>query len=258
MARQVLFQSDLQTRTNLLGLDRAVDYISQMPGQRTVVLVSPGFLNDSEKYTLDTVIDRALRSQVVISSLDPRGLVVLMGADASEKWIAGNPGTDDRLVSERELFAQDVLAETANETGGTFFHNSNDLQAGFGALAGPPVDYILAFAPSDLKDDGKFHNLKVELTEKHKGYSIQARSGYYAPRNEAEAAAEATRQAALDAEAKEQDQIREAMFSTNQYRQLQVGLGGRLSDAQGGMRELTLISHLMLRPFASRRTDRIT
>ena len=55
-----------------------------MPGQRTVVLVSPGFLTESEKYTLDDMVDRAVRSQVIISSLDPRGLVVLMGADASK------------------------------------------------------------------------------------------------------------------------------------------------------------------------------
>lgn len=245
MARNVVFQSELQARTNLQGLQRAVDYIAQMPGQRTVILISPGFLSESEKYTLDGLIDRALRSQVVISSLDPRGLAMLLQeTDASQKWIAGNPGTADRLTSQREMAAQSVLAEVANETGGTFFHNNNDLRAGFSALAGSPEDYILAFAPSDLKDDGKFHNLKVKLTEKHSGYSVQARSGYFAPRNEAEAAAEVKQQAIFDAEAKEQAQLREAMFSRNVSQQLQVGLGGKISDSQGGMRELSLIAHV--------------
>ncbi len=50
-----------------------VDYVAQMPGDRTVILVSPGFLSESEKYPLDEVIDDALRSQVIISSLDPKG-----------------------------------------------------------------------------------------------------------------------------------------------------------------------------------------
>ena len=210
-----------------------------------MILVSPGFLSESEKYPLDEVIDRALRSQVIISSLDPRGLALLLrAADASQKWIPGNPGTADRLDTQRELVAQDVLAEVAQDTGGTFFHNNNDLQGGLGALAGSPVDYVLAFAPNDLKDDGKFHSLKVKLAEKHDGYSVQARRGYFAPRSEAEAAAEAKRQAAFDAEAKEEEQIRDAMFSKNMSQQLHVGLGGKLSDSQNGMRELSLVSHL--------------
>jgi VWFA-related protein len=248
MARNVASQSELQTRTNLQGLERTVDYIAQMPGQRTVVLVSPGFLSESEKYRLDRVIDRALRSQVVLSALDPRGLAMLLReADASQKWIFGKPGTADRLDAQRELAAQSVLAEVANETGGTFFHNSNDLQAGFDALAGSRVDYVLAFAPSDLKDDGKFHSLKVKLADRHEAYSIQARSGYFAPRSATEAAAEAKQQAAFDAEAKEQEQLRDAMFSKDMSQQLQVGLGGKLSDSQGGMRELSLIAHLNAR-----------
>jgi VWFA-related protein len=244
-ARNVVFQSELQARANLQGLKRAVNYIAQMPGERTVILVSPGFLSESEKYPLDEVIDRALRSQVIISSLDPRGLALLLrAADASQKWIPGNPGTADRLDTQRELVAQDVLAEVAQDTGGTFFHNNNDLQGGLGALAGSPVDYVLAFAPNDLKNDGKFHSLKVKLAEKHDGYSVQARRGYFAPRSEAEAAAEATRQAVFEAEAKEQEQIRDAMFSKNMSQQLHVGLGGKLSDSQNGMRELSLVSHL--------------
>jgi VWFA-related protein len=244
-ARNVVFQSELQARANLQGLKRAVDYIAQMPGERTVILVSPGFLSESEKYPLDEVIDRALRSQVIISSLDPRGLALLLrAADASQKWIPGNPGTADRLDTQRELVAQDVLAEVAQDTGGTFFHNNNDLQGGLGALAGSPVDYVLAFAPNDLKNDGKFHSLKVKLAEKHDGYSVQARRGYFAPRSESEATAEATRQAVFEAEAKEQEQIRDAMFSKNISQQLHVGLGGKLSDSQNGMRELSLVSHL--------------
>ena len=43
-----------------------------------MILVSPGFLSQSEQYQLDRIIDRALRSEVVVSSLDPRGLAILM------------------------------------------------------------------------------------------------------------------------------------------------------------------------------------
>ena len=74
-----------------------------------------------------------------------------------------------------------MLAQVAEGTGGEFFHNNNDLKAGFGRLAGSPGSYILAFAPKDLKPDGKFHQLKVTLAEKESAYSIQARRGYFAP-----------------------------------------------------------------------------
>ena len=249
MARNIVFQTRIQARSNLLQLERVVDYIAQMPGQRTVIFVSPGFLAESEQFSLDRVIDHALRAQVVISALDPRGLALLTGElDASRQWISGQPGTAQRLDTQRELVAASVLSEVARGTGGEFFHNNNDLKAGFGALVGSPVYYVLAFAPSDLKPDGRFHPLKVKLVEKQKNVSVQARSGYFAPRNKAEAEAEARQQAAFDGEAQAQDQIREAMFSKADSQQLPVGLGGKLSEGPGGTRELSIFSHLDAKP----------
>ncbi len=249
MARNIVFQAEIQARSNLLQLERVVDYISQMPGQRTVIFVSPGFLSESEQFPLDRVIDHALRSQVVISSLDPRGVALLMRElDASRQWVPGQPGTAQRLDTQRELVAADVLSEVAQDTGGEYFHNNNDLKAGLGALAGSPVYYVLAFAPSDLKPDGRFHALKVKLVEKQKSFSVQARRGYFAPRNKAEAEAEAKQQAAFDTEAQAQEQIREAMFSKADSQQLPVGLGGKLSEGQGGNRELSIFTHLDTKP----------
>ena len=71
-----------------------------------------------------------------------------------------------------------------------------------------------------MKPDGKFHALKVDLVEKQKGLSVQARRGYFAPRNEAEAEAEAKRQAAFDSESQAQEQLREAILSKTDSRQL--------------------------------------
>ncbi len=71
--------------------------------------------------------------------------------------------------------------QIANATGGTFFHNNNDLTAGVERLGAPPAfTYLLAFTPQGLKNDGKFHNIKVELKQS-KGMTLQARKGYYAP-----------------------------------------------------------------------------
>ncbi len=122
---------------------------------------------------------------MVISSLDPKGLAVLMReGDATQKNMPSATGGAIRAMhstdSDREFVAATVLADVAQGTGGVFFNNSNDLKVGFGALSGFSVCYILAFAPKDIKPDGKFHTLKITLAKNQKGFTIQARRGYLA------------------------------------------------------------------------------
>ena len=80
-------------------------------------------------------MDRAIRANVRISSLNARGLyVVVPGGDASTPSSAGGPAVTnvkDRYRRESALAEEDVLAELADATGGRYFHNSNDLKAGF-------------------------------------------------------------------------------------------------------------------------------
>ncbi len=245
-ASKVVGQAEILTRSNLQELEEVVKYTSQMPGQRTVVLGSPGFLLEGEnRFQLERIIDLALRLQVVISSLDPSGLPVLMRhADASLTYIPASAGAMHRLDQNREAVAGDVLAEVAEGTGGEFFHNNNDLKAGFGQLARSPGSYILAFAPKDLKPDGKFHELKVTLAEKETAYSIQARRGYFAPRNEAEVKAGAEEVEASSAADQGQEQIREALLSKTEIAQFPVVLDAKVSEGQGETHDLSLSSHV--------------
>jgi VWFA-related protein len=249
-ASTVAGQAEILTRSDLRELEEVVKYTAQMPGQRIVILGSPGFLlQDDNQFQLERIIDHALRLQVVISSLDPRGLPVLMRqVDASLTYIPGSRGTSSgamhRMDQNREVLAGDVLAQVAEGTGGEYFHNNNDLRAGFGRLAGSPGAYILAFAPKDLKPDGKLHELEVTLAERETGYSIQARRSYFAPRNEAEAKAEATEVEASKAASSAQEQIREALLSKTEIAQLPVVLDASVSEGQGETHELFLLSHV--------------
>jgi VWFA-related protein len=242
-SQRILELSQIQSRANLQELEKVVNYVSRMPGQRTVVLVSPGFLSRSEQFYLDQIIDHALRAQVVISSLDPRGMANLMReGDASHSYVP--VGSElHRLDSDRESAARDVLEEVAQGTGGQLIHNNNDLQAGFGLLAGAPA-YYLAFAPTDMKLDGKFHDLRVELAEKHAGFSIQARRGYFAPRSEAEAAASVEPGALIDSDAQAKEQIREAVYSKTNVQQLPVTMDVKVFSTKTADRELALSGRL--------------
>jgi VWFA-related protein len=243
LARTIVAQSEMQARTSLYGLEQVVNIVSRAPGQRSIILVSPGFLSQSEQYMLDRIIDRALRSEVVISSLDPKGLAILMReGDASQNYApsASTIAAADNTNSAREADATEVLAEIAHGTGGEFFHNNNDLKAGFGALAGSPAYYILAFAPTHMKPDGKFHALKVTLADRVKGFTIQSRRGYFAVKNEGGIAPESTEakqsgaqeMGASHAETQAQEQIPEAVPSRTEIAQFPVGLDTKLADGQ--------------------------
>ena len=279
LARNIVNQAQAQARVNLHQLQEVVKHISQMRGQRTVILVSPGFISQDEQFQLDRLIDQALRLQVVVSALDPKGLAVLMReADTSRSYIPINPSMLEkakRLDSLREWVAIGVLKDIAQGTGGEFFHNSNDLKAGFGALAGSPAYYILAFSPKDIRRDGKFHELKVTLAEKEKGFSIQARRGYFASMNGTEPSddaqeAQATPPAATlpetpqpqakppetkpseapssEAQAQAQEQLRQAVLSKADLQHFPVALDVKLSDAQGETHELSVNGHLDATP----------
>jgi hypothetical protein len=252
-ARQVVEQANALTRSNLDGLDRAVKSIAQMPGQRTVILVSPGFLSQSEQLQQNRIIDHALRSQVVISSLDPEGLAVMMReADASQRFVgtADLAGAIHSIDKSREMIASEALVEIAHGTGGEFLHDDNDLKAGFSALSGSPSYYILAFSPADLKLDGTFHALKVTLASKRKGISIQARRGYFAAKDEPELAAVVNRnpQPTINNPASTDDAthelIREALYSKTDLAQLVVSLEIKPGAGKCESCELTLSTHL--------------
>jgi VWFA-related protein len=78
---------------------------------------------------------------------------------------------------------EQVMAAFADGTGGTFFRNNNDLQGGLASLAaGPEYKYLLELSLSDVKQNGSYHALKVQVDRKD--VKIQAREGYFAPKQQ--------------------------------------------------------------------------
>jgi VWFA-related protein len=205
------------TRNTLLILKGLVRRMSAMPGTRTIVLVSPGFylVTDHRIDEMD-VINAAIRNNVVISSLDARGLYSLTpGGNADTPTGVIDPGTMNLKANyERQaaLANMDVLEEFAEDTGGAFFHDNNDFTAGLKLVATQPeYIYVLGFAPRDLKLDGSYHKLKIVL-KNASGLEMQGRRGYF-ERNHLEDPAE---------EAKEE--LREAFFSRDEIHELPVEL----------------------------------
>jgi VWFA-related protein len=247
LARSVVLQNQILVRSNLQQIDRVVQRLSQMSDQRSMILVSPGFLAQTEQFQLDRIVDRALRSQVVINSLDPKGLAGLMrSANASLGYnpTHGDAARASRVVdSNRENAVTSVLAEVAQGTGGKYMHNNNDLKAGFAALERSPACYILAFAPTDLKPDGAFHPLKVTLAGGRKDFTIQARRGYFAPKGDApvDTSAESGNDAAEQAQ---HERIQQQVLSKVDVSQLPVDLTNNLAQQPDQTRVLSVSTHL--------------
>ena len=135
-----------------------------------------------------------MRGKITINTIDARGLYTpdLAGDIASPSH--SSPYTFAIATSfhlQAQSAQEEVLADLALGTGGTYFHNRNDVDGAMKqAGAAPEISYLLGFSPQNFKIDGKFHEIKVTLTGKREA-NIQARRGYYAPRTVADPAAAA-------------------------------------------------------------------
>jgi VWFA-related protein len=216
LARQVLSAGEHDTHLTLTVLKDVVRRMGAMPGQRIVILISPGFVSAEEFHQEKSeIMDQAIRASVIVNSLDARGLWNDPRMDASHPSGTATQGflmlkqDYDRLSTQGQ---GDVLGEMAYGTGGSLYANNNDLGEGVRQLANTPeAHYVLGFGPQNLKLDGSFHSLKVVVkTVPPVSMSIQARKGYYAPRK------------ASDPEETARGEMEEALFSIDELRELPV------------------------------------
>ncbi len=239
-AVRVLTRDESQSAYSFRELEQVVRRMALLPGQRDVVFLSPGFFTETQKYAISQITDRALRSKVVVNTFDSKGLFAPIPlGDASQRPVV----TPDRpdLVGQKTQnqlnafqFDVDVLSQLAEDTGGVFFHNSNDYDQGFrkvGTLVG--TYYVLGFSPRNLKLDGHFHNLKVSLNLAGR-YSLQARRGYFAPRQSEDAATQ------------EREDLEEAIFSQDELSGLPVELHTQFFKINERDTKLSILAHLDL------------
>jgi VWFA-related protein len=184
-AGQSLAIGERDVRSALAALGEIVARMGTLEGQRSLVLISPGFLTLTPGAMAEKshILDLAAQANITISALDARGLYTTE-IDASER---GGSSAQDLMTGQHAQYHSDsvtldgeVMSELADGTGGVFFHNSNDLEGGLRSLAqGPEYLYLLEFSPEKFKPDGSYHRLKVKVDQD--GLKVQARRGYSAP-----------------------------------------------------------------------------
>lgn len=239
-ARQAANEFQVETEYVLRGLKGVIRQLSGLPGQRTLLMVSPGFMMMTAEQQVNQLIDLALRSSVVVNALDAKGLYapVILG-DASTNPVlpvtnAVLVGRKAQLDIDRINSLADAMRYLAQDTGGIFVTNSNDLDLGFrkvGAL--PEVSYALAFSPQNMKFNGNFHRIKVKLASKTK-FTIQARRGYFAPEKPTDPATQ------------EKEEIEQAIFSQSEVKELAVDVQTQFFKVSDTQAKLAILTHVDL------------
>jgi VWFA-related protein len=249
-ASQAVVNGEAESRLALGVLKDIVRRVALMPGQRSVVLISPGFLTPQLETDYMELVDRSVRSQVIINAMDARGLYTLVpGGDASSQGVSG--GAYAGFIAANQIQYQtaeaaanaDVMAVLADGTGGTFFQNNNDLDEGLRRVStAPEYYYVLGFTPQNLKLDGNFHGLKVTVKTPEK-LTIQARRGYFAPKHVADPTQEA------------KEEIDDALFSQEELHDLPVGLHTQFFKSSEADAKLTVLAHVDVKQLRFRKAE---
>ena len=244
-AGTVLVREDSSTEYALRHMEDTIRRLGSMPGQRIMVFVSPGFIPSTLQLEFSEVVDRATKANIVINTIDARGLYTPDMGDISSPNI--DPPKIAGYKSTYRVAAQsaqeDVLAQLADGTGGTFFHNRNDVDEGLReAGAAPAMTYLLGFSPQNMRLDGSLHTIKVSFAHKT-NYKIQARHGYFAPRHVTDPV-EAAKQ-----------EIQEALFSQDEIRDLPVDLHTQFFKTDSYQAKLAVLTHVDIKGVHFRKAD---
>ena len=98
-AHDAVLRGDHDTEASLEMLRAVVSRMASMPGQRNIVLVSPGFLVLDDRHDEQMALtDRAIKANVVIGGLDARGLYSqIQGGDASDHVLSASTNSSDKI-----------------------------------------------------------------------------------------------------------------------------------------------------------------
>jgi len=247
-AQRQLSIGESQIQFAFANLTSLIRRMSGLPGQRVIVMMSPGFFVTPAMHQSGEIIDRATKANVVINTIDARGLYTSGIYDASNPApFGGSPGSltaiwKQQLTTAEETAQDDILAEFADGTGGLFFHNRNDIDQGLlQAAAEPEVSYILGFTPQNLKLDGSYHHLKVILVNKQK-WALQARHGYFAPKGQS------------NPEALAKEEIESAVFSQEEMHELPIDCYTQFFKSNTGA-HLSVVARLDTKGLKFRKAD---
>ena len=176
------------TDEKLAAVESLADMLRGVPGRKSVIHFSSGITGtgiENQAQLLATVA-AANQSNVSLYTMDTRGLMALPpGGDATAASPSGSAAYRDVATSSQFSSmhsSRETLASLAQDTGGRTFYDTNDFGEAFQEIQSENSSYyLLGYSPTNTRSDGRFRRIRVEVTRP--GVKVEARPGYYAPKN---------------------------------------------------------------------------
>jgi VWFA-related protein len=151
------------------------EIMRKQQGRKALILLTDG-VDAGSKTTLSAAIEAAQRADTLVYS------VLFADSDAygNRGIVSGRIGGGGRRGGMGPADGKKVLGQIALETGGRFFEvtRKQTLAMVYDAI---DVDlrhqYSIGYTPDRGENPPSYH--KIKLTAKQKGYTVQARQGYY-------------------------------------------------------------------------------
>ena len=155
-------------------LKALLDGLSNVPGPKTVLLMTEGFISEENWPSVRESVANAARANARVYTLDARGL------DRDAGTSLGGDVADDaeaRLLNQFDPGGE-AMNSLAVDTGGFVVRNTNVFDTAVARIVDDASSYyVIGFQPSTPRD-GKFHTLSVTVTRP--GVAVRARRGYVA------------------------------------------------------------------------------
>jgi VWFA-related protein len=219
--------AELRDEIFTIGTLGALNFIVQgmkvLPGRKSVVMISDGvpFYKEGDQVGTNRVLEKlrrladfANRASVVIYTMDARGLPAL-GLTAADNFAqtaataGAGPLRDPRVLADlissrsRGYFeSQAGLKLLAEQTGGLFLHDTNDLGGSLQRVVDDQKGYyLIGFRPGEgvfdeVRARARFNKFEVKM--RRDGLRVRTRAGFYGfTENQAKAAPPRTRSAQM-------------------------------------------------------------
>ena len=186
-----------QARPVLAALAAIAEGLRPIPGKKTLVLFSQGFVTPAVlDWQVQSTIDIANRANVAIYIIDSAGLRAsaptgsyipstplggISAATSQESRIkaVGGETVFDTARQEGQTREYDILYRLSGDTGGKFLKGNNDIGLGLERINEEiQARYTLAYRSTNQNFDGSFRKVKIEV--RRPDVQILSRNGYYA------------------------------------------------------------------------------
>ncbi|MFN8009225.1 MAG: VWA domain-containing protein [Terriglobia bacterium] len=242
VADMLFEENQFKYRRLLTSLRAFIRNLKHFEGRKTLVLLSDGLLSDDIRYELQEIVNAALRTGVVIDTLDVRGLyteapdisktVVVSRRSDLAATLAAKP-----LMRMEDIRRQDeAMRQLSSETGGIHVANTNDLVGGLKKVFNTDSSYyVLSYASpvSNSKADGRYHKIKVEVSRP--GLRLSYRQGYYAPKEQ------------LTFERRKKEDIIEALHAPGNLNEIPIQLSYNYFQLDESHYQLALLTRVSMR-----------